>query len=676
MERAMPDDPQNNEDEFEEDDPEDADAFEDDDDSIEFELNLPGSSDSDVDLVRKAADEDDFASPPNDSGEFELDLSADEKDDADSDIDLVRKASDERDPAPTPSDSGENDAVPKPNDFTDILIRRGVIEPRQILEAKSLQHQTGGKLHDVIVKLGLATAQEVMSAIAEFHGLQFIDLTEMTIPQAVVELVPEEIARENVVLPLSHENGILKIIMSSPPDSDTVQKLQFICNKEIQPVCASHDQIVEAINRHYGQLGTESADSMLQEFTDTAIEFHESPAEAAAADESDSPVVKLVHLIIQEAISLRASDIHIEPLSDRVRIRDRIDGVLVERNSPPLRLLAPILSRVKIMANIKVSEHRQPQQGRFKLNIEGTHFDLRVSILPTQHGESAVLRIAHRISIGELGLDQDDLQRFRQIIGRTNGLFLVTGPVGSGKTTSLYAALEHLNRPDRKIIAVEEPVEYALPGIAQCQIPHDLTSASALRAILGQRPHVVVVGEIRDHETAQIAVQAALGGCLVLGALHNPNDAPSAITRLAELGVQPFLIASSLIAVMAQRLVRVVCPRCKDADEPEKAEITAAGITPDEPRQGEFMRGRGCNYCFHTGYRGRTALFELFQINGAFREMTFNQASTREIRRKARSLGMRTLLEDGVNKALKGITTLEEVLSTCPRERETDEAAS
>jgi type IV pilus assembly protein PilB len=410
---------------------------------------------------------------------------------------------------------------------------------------------------------------------------------------------------------------------------------------------------------------------MLQEFTDTAIEFDESLAEVSAADESHSPVVKLVSLIIQEAIRLRASDIHIEPLSDRVRIRARIDGVLVERDSPPLRLLAPILSRVKIMANIKVSEHRQPQQGRFKMNIEGTHFDLRVSILPTHHGESAVMRIAHRISIDELGLDQDDLQPFRQIIGRTNGLFLVTGPMGSGKTTTLYAALEHLNRPDRKIVAVEDPVEYALPGIAQCQIPHDLTSASALRAILGQRPHVVVVGQIRDHDTAQIAVEAALSGCLVFGALHNPNDAPSAITRLAEMGVQPFRIASSVIAIMAQRLVRVVCPRCKEPDEPDEAEIKAAGITPDEPRQGAFMRGRGCNYCFHTGYRGRTALFELLQINAGFREMAFNQAPTREIRRKARSLGMRTLLEDGVNKALKGITTLEEVLSTCPRERET-----
>jgi type IV pilus assembly protein PilB len=655
MERAMPDDPPDNEDVFEEDDSgefapapdgpennEDADAFEDDDDSIEFELDLP----------------------------------AGEKHVSDSDVDLVRKTSAEDDLASTPTASGENDPASKPNDFADILIRRGMIEPNQILEAKSLQHQTGDNLKDVIVKLGYATAQEVLAAIAEFHGLQFIDLTEMTIPQAVLELVPEEIARENVVLPLSHENGILKIIMSSPPDSDTVQKLQFICNKEIQPVCASHDQIIDAINRHYGQLETESVDSMLQEFTDTAIEFDESPAEASAADESDSPVVQLVNLIIQEAISLRASDIHIEPLFDRIRIRDRIDGVLVERDSPPLRLLAAILSRIKIMAKIKLSERRQPQEGRINRYVQGMHLDLRVNILPTHHGESVVMRIAHRISIDELGLDQDDYQRFRQIIGRTNGLFLVTGPMGSGKTTTVYAALEHLNRPDRKIVAVEDPVEHALPGVAQCPIRHDLTSANALRAILGQRPHVVVVGQIRDHETAQIAVQAALSGCLVLGTLHSPNDAPSAIARLADMGVQPFLIASSVIAIMAQRLVRVVCPRCKEPDEPDEAEIKAAGITQDDPPQGTFVRGRGCNLCFHTGYRGRTALFELLQINAGFREMTFNQAPTREIRRKARSLGMRTLLEDGVNKALKGITTLEEVLSTCPHERETDVGAS
>jgi type IV pilus assembly protein PilB len=560
-------------------------------------------------------------------------------------------------------------------DFTDILVRRQILSPDQLEEAKGLVQSTGVKMQDALVKLEYATVEQIMTAIAEFHGLQFIDLTEVTIPAAVVELVPESVARENVVLPLSQDNGALKIIMSDPSDFDTVQKLQFILNKDIQPVLAPREQIIEAINRHYGQTETESVDSMLAEFTDTAIDFTETEASHAGTsfEESDAPVVKLCNLIIQEAVSLRASDIHIEPFADRVRIRYRIDGMLVERDSPPRRLLAPMLSRLKIMGSIDIAEKRRPQDGRIKMTIGGKHYDLRVSLLPTNMGQSCVMRILDRtsiqVSIKDLGFAEDDFRRFQNIIKRPNGIFLVTGPTGSGKTTTLYAALNELNRPDRKIITAEDPVEYYLPGVNQVEVKHQigLDFARIIRAMLRQAPNIILVGEIRDRETAEIAVQASLTGHLVFSTLHT-NDAPSAITRLVDIGIQPFLVASSVIAIMAQRLVRLVCPKCKAPDQPSSSELKASGLTPEQIKRATFMRGRGCSHCNHTGYRGRKGIFEMMRLNATVREMTFKREPTQTIRRQARLLGMRTLLEDGLNKALMGITTLEEVLSTCHHE--------
>ena len=559
-------------------------------------------------------------------------------------------------------------------DFTEILVRRQVLSPDQLEEAKGLERQAGMKLGDAIVKLGYATDEQVMSAVAEFHGLQFVDLTEVTIPPAVIELVPESVARENLVLPMSQDNGALKVIMSDPSDFDKMQKLQFILNKDIQPVLAPRGQIVEAINRHYGQSETESVDSMLSEFTDTAIDFTETESTSGTSfEESDAPVVKLVNLIIQEAVSLRASDIHIEPFADRVRVRYRIDGVLVERDSPPRRLLAPMLSRLKIMASIDIAEKRRPQDGRIKMNLHGKHYDLRLSMLPTVHGQSAVMRILDRsniqVSIKDLGFGDEDYKRFQSIIKRPNGILLVTGPTGSGKTTTLYAALNELNRPDRKIITAEDPVEYYLPGVNQVEVKHQigLDFARIIRAMLRQAPNIILVGEIRDHETAEIAIQASLTGHLVFSTLHT-NDAPSAITRMVDIGVQPFLVASSVIAIMAQRLVRVVCPKCKEPDEPSAHEIKAAGLTADRLATATFMRGRGCTHCNHTGYRSRLGIFEMMKMNSSIREMTFKREPTQTIRRQARLLGMRTLLEDGIQKSLKGITTLEEVLSTCHHE--------
>lgn len=566
-------------------------------------------------------------------------------------------------------------------DFTDILVKRGNLGADQIDEALNMQKQTGAKtVQEVLVKLGYVTMQDVMSALAEFHNLTYVELKDVQVPMSVVEMVPESVARENVVIPISLDNGVLKICMSEPSDYDTLQKLQFILNKDIQPVLSSRDEIFEAINRHYGQTETESVDSMLQEFTDTAIDFTETAtatirAGAAGAEDEGAPIIKLCNLMIQEAVSLRASDIHVEPFDDRIRIRYRIDGVLVERDSPPRRLLAPIVSRLKIMGGIDIAEKRRPQDGRIKMMVQGKHFDLRVSILPTVHGQSVVMRILDRgnISVGirDLGFGEDDYQRFHGIIKRPNGIFLVTGPTGSGKTTTLYAALNELNRPDRKIITAEDPVEYYLPGINQVEVKHNigLDFARIIRAMLRQAPNIILVGEIRDHETAEIAIQASLTGHLVFSTLHT-NDAPSAVTRMVDIGVQPFLVASSVIAIMAQRLVRVICPKCKEPDNPPEAELQSAGITPEMAATATFMRGRGCGHCHHTGYRGRLGIFEMLKMTSSMRTLTFNRAPAQELRRKARQDGMRTLLEDGLNKALRGVTTLEEVLSICHHEME------
>jgi type IV pilus assembly protein PilB len=560
-------------------------------------------------------------------------------------------------------------------DFTDVLIRRKLISPDQLAEAEGLASSTGIKLQDAFVKLQTLSAPEVMQAVAEHHGVQFVDLTDMEIPKSVIELVPESVARENVVLPLALDGNQLKIITADPANYETIQKLQFILNKDVIPVLAIQEQIQEAINRNYGQTETESVDSMLVEFTDTAIEFTqtESVASMAAADESDAPVVKLCNLIIQEAINLRASDIHIEPFADRVRIRYRIDGVLVERDSAPRRLLAPLLSRLKIMGSIDISEKRRPQDGRIKMTVHGKHFDLRVSLLPSAHGQSAVMRILDRgniqVNIRDLGFAEDDYIRFQNIIKRPNGIFLVTGPTGSGKTTTLYSALNELNRPDRKIITAEDPVEYYLPGINQVEVKHGigLDFARIIRAMLRQAPNIILVGEIRDKETAEIAVQASLTGHLVFSTLHT-NDAPSAVTRLADIGVPPFLIASSVIAIMAQRLVRVNCVKCKEPYNPDPRELRAAAISGDTLAKAQFMKGRGCNHCRQTGYRGRQGIFEMMRMTSVIRELTFAQAPTQEIRRKARGSQMKTLLEDGIIKALRGTTTLDEVLSTCHSE--------
>ncbi len=559
----------------------------------------------------------------------------------------------------------------KTRDWTEILIRRGVISPDQLKEAQRVE----GAVEDSLVKLGYAEAEDIMKAKAEQHGLPFIELREIEIPPSVIELVPESLARENIVMPLAQGSGTIKVIMYDPLGFETIEKLRFVLNREIEVALAPKEAIVEAINKYYGRSSgeTESVDSMLQEFTDTAIDFAEDTGPGGKSgttvtlEEGDAPVIKLVHLIIQEAVTMRASDIHIEPFADRVRIRYRIDGVLMERDSAPRRLLAAIVSRLKIMGSIDIAEKRRPQDGRIKILAAGKDIDLRVSILPTTHGQSVVMRILDRdnikVGLQDLGFADDDFARFKTMVKRPNGILLVTGPTGSGKTTTLYAALNELNRPDVKIITAEDPVEYYLPGVNQCEVKAKIgmTFARIIRAMLRQNPNILLVGEIRDLETAETAIQASLTGHLVFSTLHT-NDAPSAITRLVDIGIQPFLVASSVLAIMAQRLVRKVCPKCKVRYEPPAHILAGLGLRPELAKKANFMKGKGCNNCNKKGYRGRMGIFELMTLTTQIREMTFKGESTQVIRRLARKQGMRTLFEDGIIKAIKGQTTLDEVL--------------
>jgi type IV pilus assembly protein PilB len=592
---------------------------------------------------------------------------------------LVRAAVDDRALCAACVSIWNRDGPTMADRFGDYLIKRGIVGPEQLQEAETVARSRRLKLQDAIIQLGYANGEQIAKALAKLHGYEYYDLNNVPIPPAVVELVPESVARENAVIPFSEENGALKVLVSDPNDFETFDKLQFILNRKIEIGVSTKESILEAINRNYGQVDGESADSMLQEFTDTAIDFTETEDDAAAdedesVDETSAPIVRLVQLMITEAVQLRASDIHVEPFEDRVRIRYRIDGILVERDSPPRRLLGALLSRIKILAKMDIAERRRCQDGRIKITAGGKELDLRVSMLPTNHGQSCVMRLLDKdnikIGVRQLGLSDKDFRTFRNLIRRPNGILLVTGPTGSGKTTTLYAALNELNRPDRKIITAEDPVEYYLPGINQVEVKHSigLDFALIIRAMLRQAPNVILVGEMRDHETASMGIQASLTGHLVFSTLHT-NDAPGAITRMVDIGVPAYLVAGSVIGVMAQRLVRVVCSKCKQPFTPTEAQLEVSGITPEMAASATFMKGVGCSHCNKTGYRGRIGIYEMMTMTAKVRELAFAGATTVEIRKAAVKGGMTTLYEDGINKVLAGITTLDEVFRVSKREQ-------
>ncbi len=563
------------------------------------------------------------------------------------------------------------------NGFEKILVKSGIVSKDQVIDADGIARQNKTSLAQALVQLGYATDNEVMTAMATHHHMEFVDLDDVEIPESIIELMPESVARENIVLPLSEQDNRLKVVVSTADDVDTLEKLRFILNRDVVPALAPRSKILESINRLYGQVEGESADSILQEFTDTAIDFTETvdddaPGGDETIDENSAPIVRLVQLMITEAVQLRASDIHVEPFEDRVRIRYRIDGVLHERDTLPRRQLGAILSRIKILSNIDIAERRRPQDGRIKISVGEKELDLRVSIIPTSHGQSAVMRLLDKdnikIGVRQLGFSEDNYKKFNSLIRRPNGIILVTGPTGSGKTTTLYAALNQLNRPDRKIITAEDPVEYYLPGINQVEVRHKigLDFARIIRSMLRQAPNIILVGEMRDSETASMGIQASLTGHLVFSTLHT-NDAPSAVTRMVDMGVPGYLVASSVVAIVAQRLVRTICPKCRARYSPPKSIIKEIGLSEEQLKGATFMRGKGCNSCQKTGFRGRIGIYEMMMIKSKIRELIFKNESSTVIRKQAIAEGMDTLFVDGVNKVLAGMTTFEEVYRVAKR---------
>ena len=559
--------------------------------------------------------------------------------------------------------------------FVKLLLDGEIVSKDQVLDAQSQSTQTGRPISQTLVQLGYATDTEVMEALARFHRMEFVDLEAVEIPEQVVELMPEAVARENNVIPLAETDRGLKVLMSEPADVDTVEKLRFILNRDVTVALATRSSINLAINRMYGQNEGESADSILQEFTDTAIDFTETVDDGESdeeADESSAPIVRLVQLMINEAVQLRASDIHVEPFEDRVRIRYRIDGVLHERDRLPKRQLGAIISRIKILADIDIAEKRREQDGRIKVTAGEKELDLRVSIIPTNMGQSAVMRLLDKdnikIGVRQLGFSEETYKTFNGLIRRPNGIILVTGPTGSGKTTTLYAALNNLNRPDRKIITAEDPVEYYLPGINQVEVKHKigLDFARIIRSMLRQAPNVILVGEMRDKETASMGIQASLTGHLVFSTLHT-NDAPTAVTRMIDMGVPGYLVASSVVAILAQRLVRTICPKCRARHTPRPDLIKTSGMSEEMAASATFMRGKGCNSCQKTGFRGRIGIYEMLIVDSKVRELIFANASSQEIREYAVSKGMSTLYHDGLAKVAKGYTTFEEVFRVAKR---------
>ncbi|MGD0536748.1 MAG: ATPase, T2SS/T4P/T4SS family [Verrucomicrobiota bacterium] len=552
----------------------------------------------------------------------------------------------------------------------DGLIEMGYVTNEQLGPIRAEADATGEGVVDTLVAKNILSPTIVAQAKATHFGAEFVNLAETRLADDVIAAVRRDVAKRFNVVPVRKEANGVVVAMTDPSDLDALDGLQHALNTDIIPAVATREDIESAISKYYGGAKDDSVSKMLQDITEGEVEVTKTEAgemDDGSAVDADAPIIKLVNQLIVDAFKMRASDIHLEPLAKRFRIRYRIDGMLHEMKSPPKRLQPSILSRLKIQSNMSIAERRIPQDGRIQAQVGGKLIDLRVSCLPTTHGESIVMRILDKeglkLGLPELGFLSDDQQTFERLIGLPDGILLITGPTGSGKTTTLYAVLNFINRPDRKIITVEDPVEYVLSGINQVHVNDavGLTFAAALRAMLRQAPNVIMLGEIRDMETATIAINASLTGHLVFSTLHT-NDAPSAVTRLIDIGVKPFLVASSARCLMAQRLVRKVCKRCTAPYTPTEHELKALGIDAAKAAAATFKKGKGCNDCNNTGSRGRFGIFEIFVIEDETRKLIYQKVSSTVLRARARELGMRTLREDGTRKVLAGLTTPEEVI--------------
>ena len=550
-----------------------------------------------------------------------------------------------------------------------VLEEIGLVSRKQIAQARAKLNGAPSVV-DVLVRDGVVSADDISRSLAAQAQMHWIDLSAVVIPPEIISQISAADARRFKVIPVTFGESGLVLAISDPLDVDTIDSLNFLLQRDLELVCTSPEKIRQALIKYYGT-AEEAADVLQHKIgdeIDLGLEIGDG-TEAVAVDEADAPIIRLVSMLIIEAHKLGASDIHLEPLDKKFRVRFRIDGVLQEMQAPPKRLQSAIISRLKIMTgSMSIAEKRLPQDGRIQVKIKKKPIDLRVSTIPTNHGESIVMRVLDKSSLllglPELGFLSDDQEKFERLLRSPDGILLVTGPTGSGKTSTLYACLNYINKPDRKIITVEEPVEYQMTGINQVQVNTDvgMTFPIALRSILRQAPNIIMIGEIRDLETASIATNASLTGHLVFSTLHT-NDAPSAIARLVDIGVQPFLVASSVRAMMAQRLVRRLCTHCKHPADLSETEMRALRIEPSQVKDSQVMKAPGCDHCRHTGYRGRMGIFEIFIIDDEVRHMINKRTSTFLLRQRARELGMRTLREDGVRKVLSGLTSADEVIS-------------
>ena len=557
--------------------------------------------------------------------------------------------------------------------IADVLIEDGLLLPNQLEEATAIQKQKGGRLLKILTDKQFVTDQDMAFSMGRCLNVSPVNLARIRIPEEIMGLIPREMAKANKLVPVARLNGKLFIAMVDPTNVLAVDDVKRRVQLDVVPMIATEKSVVDALSGVHGGVGINQALRDVVKEAEKPADGVEVQAKVSeeididrlATDSEDAPVIKIVNLIMVQAIREKASDIHIEPFQNSLKLRYRVDGDLAAAESPPKALQLAITSRIKILAGLNIAERRVPQDGRFRVKVMGKEVDLRVSILPTSHGEKVVIRILDKTaltgSIDQMGLDEETLVKFRKAIDAPHGMILVTGPTGSGKTTTLYSVLQELNNPQYNIVTVEDPIEYELNGINQVSVRNDigLDFASALRSILRQDPDIVMVGEIRDNETADIAVKAALTGHQVLSTLHT-NDAAGAITRLDDMGIEPFLISSSILMTCAQRLVRKICTNCREEFMPEPEIFTRLGVEPKA--ETVFYRGSGCDRCKGRGYLGRLAIIEALTVTEAVRRLIMKRASAAVIKNQAVTEGMKTLRMAGIDKALEGQTTLEEVL--------------
>jgi type IV pilus assembly protein PilB len=560
-----------------------------------------------------------------------------------------------------------------------ILVSRGYVTREQLDSALGAQRglPTPEQLGDTLVNMGYLSQKDKWRCLAEQWGVEFVDLESFPVDPDIVKLVTQETCRRYKAIPVSRPNGKVVVAMTDPNNIYAIDALRLITGGDVEPVLAEEEDILGAISRFFADEGTakDAVQNALKDINVEAIEVaqagSDNPDDLSVAQlrelVDEAPVVRLANLILSQAVKDGASDIHVEPTKNGVRVRNRVDGILQETMSLPKKVQSALVSRVKIMASMDIAEKRAPQDGRISLLIDGKQWDFRVSTLPSAFGEKIVLRILDQstISVGlhRLGILPKTMELFENVIQSTYGIILVTGPTGSGKSTTLYSVLSKLNSPEKNILTIEDPVEYELAGLTQVGMNKKagLTFAAGLKCMLRQDPDIIMVGEIRDEETGTIAVEAALTGHLVLSTLHT-NDAPGAVTRLLDMGVEPFLISSSVIGVLAQRLARVICPRCKVAYQPPMDAVRRLGITMESAQGVKFYRGRGCDHCKGKGYKGRTGIYELMVMNDEIRELCLQRASSHTVKEAAIRNGMLTLKADATEKVMLGVTTLEETL--------------